>query len=321
MVTSCWSAPVLGVSPGYGWLPRRARGYWKVTYATKARVMLNFGQTLSLALWKRMNHPPHPPSQGNGVKGVGICSILLPFFGLAESPQQKQNAVTAQPKIGIWPSWGVQEPGAAVQYSMASWERELKITTRWLMILRAIVKLSSCDINQNMNISAVQGRKSPWRCTLGICRYRVARHGSWQFQLHIPSLWKASIFLSQMAQWRCDSQGLGGSFYLHKTFFNRTHLWYQNQTQHYLISDLFLIFFGCYPLQIQHNIFLNLAVLGFNISLPKANPTSTTFQLGFITIIINHSRAEPKILPSCTPWLLNSFLKQRVVFWDSQLLT
>lgn len=117
-----------------------------------------------------------PSSWGNGVKGVGICSILLPFFGLAESPQQKQNAVTAQPKIGIWPSWGVQEPGAAVQYSKASWERELKITTRWLMILRAIVKLSSCDINQNMNISAVQGRKSPWRCTLGICHYWVARH-------------------------------------------------------------------------------------------------------------------------------------------------
>jgi len=69
----------------------------------------------------------------------------------------------------------VQEPGAAVQYSMASWERELKITTRWLMILGAIVKLSSCDINQNMNISAVQGRKSPWRCTPGICSYWVAR--------------------------------------------------------------------------------------------------------------------------------------------------
>lgn len=45
-----------------------------------------------------------PPAQGNGVKGVGIFSILLPFFGLAESPLQKQNAVTALPKIGIWPS-------------------------------------------------------------------------------------------------------------------------------------------------------------------------------------------------------------------------
>lgn len=172
MVTSCLSAPVLGVSLGYGWLPCRALGYWKVTYATKAGMMLDFGQTRSLAVWRRMKSPP----QGNGVKGVGICSILLPFFGLAESPLQKQNAVMAIPKIGIWPSWGVREPGAAVQYSTASWEWELKITTRWLMILRAIVKLSSCDINQNMNISAVQGRKSPWRCTPGICRYWVARH-------------------------------------------------------------------------------------------------------------------------------------------------
>lgn len=60
MVTSCWSAPVLGVSPGYGWLPRRAWGYWKVTSATKAGVMLNFGQTLSLAVWKRMNPPLLP---------------------------------------------------------------------------------------------------------------------------------------------------------------------------------------------------------------------------------------------------------------------
>lgn len=59
MVTSCWSAPVLGVSPGYGWLPCRAWGYWKVTYATKARAMLNFGQAVSLAVWKRMN-PPLP---------------------------------------------------------------------------------------------------------------------------------------------------------------------------------------------------------------------------------------------------------------------
>lgn len=38
------------------------------------------------------------PPKGNGVKGVGICSILLPFFGLAESPLQKQNAVPALPK-------------------------------------------------------------------------------------------------------------------------------------------------------------------------------------------------------------------------------
>lgn len=173
MVTNRSSAPVLGVSLGYGWLPHRAGGYWKVTYATKAGVMLDLGQTLSLAVQRRMK-PPHTP-QGNGVKEVGICSILLPFFGLAESPLQKQNALTALPKIGIWPSWGVQEPGAAVQYSTASWEWELKIT-RWLMILRAIVKLSSCDINQNTNISAVQGRKSPWRCTLGICCYWVARH-------------------------------------------------------------------------------------------------------------------------------------------------
>lgn len=243
MVTSCWSAPVLGVSPGHGWLPRRARGYWKVTYATKAGVMLNFGQTLSLAVWKRMNTPL---SQGNGVKGVGICSILLPFFGLAESPQQKQNAVTAQTKIGIWPSWGVQEPGAAVQYSMASWERELKITTRWLMILRAIVKLSSCDINQNMNISAVQGRKSPWRCTLGICRYWVARHalGAGNFSCKFRPFGKPAF---SSVRWHSGDgihKVLGGLFFLHKTFFNRTHLWYQKQTQHYLISDLFLIFFG-----------------------------------------------------------------------------
>lgn len=56
--------------------------------------MLDFGQTPSLAVWKRMK----PPPKGNGVKGVGICSILLPFFGLAESPLQKQNAVPALPK-------------------------------------------------------------------------------------------------------------------------------------------------------------------------------------------------------------------------------
>lgn len=171
MVTSCSSAAVRGVSLGYGWLPRGALGYWKVAYATKAGGTLGFGQTLSLAVRRRMKAPP----QGNGVKGVGICSVLLPFFGLAESPLQKQNAVTDLPKSGIWPSWGVQEPGAAVQYSTASWERQREIT-RWLMILRAIVKLSSCDINQNMNIHAVQGRKSPWRCTPRICRYWVARH-------------------------------------------------------------------------------------------------------------------------------------------------
>lgn len=217
MVTSCWSAPVLGVSPGYGSLPCRAWGYWKVTYATKARAMLNFGQAVFLAVWKRMN----PPSQGNGVKGVGICSVLLPFFGLAESPQQKQNAVMAQPKIGIWPSWGVQEPGAAVQYSMASWERELKITTRWLMILRAIVKLSSCDINQNMNISAVQGRKSPWRCTRGICRYWVARHawGADNFSCESCPFGKPAF---SSVRWH-NGDGIhevwGGSFFLHKKLF------------------------------------------------------------------------------------------------------
>lgn len=82
MVTNCSSAPVLGVSLGYGWLPCRALGYWKVTYATKAGVMLDFGQTLSLAVWRRMK----PPPQGNGVKRVGICSILLPFFGLSRKP-------------------------------------------------------------------------------------------------------------------------------------------------------------------------------------------------------------------------------------------
>lgn len=49
-----------GVSLGYGWLPCRALGYWKVTYATKRRVMLDFGQTLSLAAWKRMKPPPRP---------------------------------------------------------------------------------------------------------------------------------------------------------------------------------------------------------------------------------------------------------------------
>lgn len=174
MVTNCLSALFRGVSLGYGWLPCRALGYWKVTYATKTGVIVRFWPDSFLS-YVEENEPPHTP-QGNGVKGVGICSILLPFFGRAESPLQKQNAVTALPKTGIWPSWGVQEPGAAVQYSVASWERELKITTRWLMILRAIVKLSSCDINQNMNISAVQGRKSPWRCTPGICPYWVARH-------------------------------------------------------------------------------------------------------------------------------------------------
>lgn len=48
------------VSLGYGWLPCRALGYWKVTYATKRGVMLDFGQTLSLAAWKRMKPPPSP---------------------------------------------------------------------------------------------------------------------------------------------------------------------------------------------------------------------------------------------------------------------
>lgn len=63
MVTNCSSAPVLGVSLGYGWLPCRALGYWKVTYATKAGVMLDFGQTLSLAVWRRMKPPPRKWSE------------------------------------------------------------------------------------------------------------------------------------------------------------------------------------------------------------------------------------------------------------------
>lgn len=174
MVTNCSSAPVLGVSLGYGWLPCRALGYWKVTYATKAGVMLDFGQTLSLAVWQRMNPPPS--RQGNGVKGGWHLLHSPSLFWSSRKPSaERKCSYSPTKKIGIRPSWGVQEPGAAVQYSMASWEPELKITTRWLMILRAIVKLSSCDINQNMNISAVQGRKSPWRCTPGICCYWVAR--------------------------------------------------------------------------------------------------------------------------------------------------
>lgn len=163
---------------------------------------------------------PSPP-QGNGVKGIGICSVLLPFFGLGESPQQKQNAVTAQPKIGIWPSWGVQEPGAAVQYSMASWEWKLKITTRWLMILRAIVKLSSCDINQNMNISAVQGRKSPWRCTLGICHYWVARHalGADNFSCKSYPFGKPAFSSVRWHNGNGIHEVWGGSFFLHRKLF------------------------------------------------------------------------------------------------------
>lgn len=61
MATNCLSAPFRGVSLGYGWLPCRALGYWKVTYATKTGVMLEFGQTLSLAVWRRMSPPLTPP--------------------------------------------------------------------------------------------------------------------------------------------------------------------------------------------------------------------------------------------------------------------
>lgn len=168
------------VSLGYGWLPCRALGYWKVTYATKRGVMLDFGQTLSLAAWKRMKPPPRPrhhhPRKWSEKGWHLLHSPSLFWSSKKKNPLQKQNTVMALPKIGIWPSWGVQEPGAAVQYNMASWEWELKITTRWLMILRAIVKLSSCDINQSTNISTVRGRKSPWRCTPGIYHYWVARH-------------------------------------------------------------------------------------------------------------------------------------------------
>lgn len=228
-----------------------------------------------------------PSSRGNGVKGVGICSILLPFFGLAESPQQKQNAVTAQPKIGIWPSWGVQEPGAAVQYSKVSWERELKITTRWLMILRAIVKLSSCDINQNMNISAVQGRKSPWRCTLGICHYWVARHalGAGNFSCESCPFGKPAF---SSVRWH-SGDGIHEAWEVQFSStkpFSMEHIFDIRRPIIILsqISSWFSLVGN--PLQTQHSIFLNLAVLGFYISLPKANTISTTFQLGFITIII-----------------------------------
>lgn len=115
MVTNCSSAPVLGVSLGYGWLPCRALGYWKVTYATKAGVMLDFGQTLSLAVWRRMKPPPGKWSER------GWHLLRSPFL-----------------------FWSSRKPSAETEYSYGP-------TKNWNMaLLRGAGARSSCSIQHGL---------------------------------------------------------------------------------------------------------------------------------------------------------------------------
>lgn len=143
--------------------------------------------------------------------------------------------------------------------------------------------------------------------------------GSWQFQLQILSLWKVSIFLSQMTQWRWDSWGLGRIIFPPRKAFSIEHI-FDIRSSPNIILALFLIWLVTH--YEHHTIFSwTWQFWGLISHCPKQTPppVHSSWLYSYHNWIIPEQSL--KILPSCTPWLLNSFFKQSVIFWDSQLLT
>lgn len=139
--------------------------------------------------------------------------------------------------------------------------------------------------------------------------------GSWALQLCIVSLWKASIFLSEMTQQRWVSWGFGRNHLSSiKSCPNRTHPQYQTQPQNYnLISDLI---FCWYSITNTKQYFLKPDnFLGLISHCPKKTPPYY-MPVGLYCyhnwICALESAAlipiwSLKILPFCTPSLLRAF--------------